>query len=158
MDRLSAKISRTSAPPTVAKEEEVIKFKLVEDIRLVTIPITSCLCVLLCYLVFGAILFAHWEDWSYLDGAYFCFISLMTIGFGDFVPGNNYIYNVGDNVTEQEANAKLVLGTIYLLLGLGIISMCFNLMQENIISQVRLLARSLGLIREYRDLDEDPLP
>ena len=61
MDRLSAKISRTSGPPAVAKEEEVIKFKLVEDIRLVTIPITSCLCVLLCYLVFGAILFAHWE-------------------------------------------------------------------------------------------------
>ena len=61
MDRLSAKISRTSGPPAVAKEEEVIKFKLVEDIRLVTIPITSCLCVLLSYLVFGAILFAHWE-------------------------------------------------------------------------------------------------
>ena len=61
MDRLSAKISRTSGPPPVAKEEEVIKFKLVEDIRLVTIPITSCLCVLLSYLVFGAILFAHWE-------------------------------------------------------------------------------------------------
>ena len=62
MDRLSAKISRTSAPPPPAvKEEEVIKFKLVEDIRLVTIPITSCLCVLLSYLVFGAILFAHWE-------------------------------------------------------------------------------------------------
>ena len=56
---LSAKISRTSVPPV--KEEEVIKFKLVEDIRLVTIPITSCLCVLLSYLAFGAILFAHWE-------------------------------------------------------------------------------------------------
>ena len=27
-----------------------------------------------------------------------------------------------------------------------------------ILIQVRLLARSLGLIREYRDLDEDPLP
>ena len=62
MDRLSAKISRTSGPPTVVKEEEeVIKFKLVEDIRLVTVPITACLCVLLTYLVFGAILFAHWE-------------------------------------------------------------------------------------------------
>ena len=61
MERLSAKISRTSVPPVVKEEEEVIKFKLVEDIRLVTIPITSCLCVLLSYLAFGAILFAHWE-------------------------------------------------------------------------------------------------
>ena len=25
----------------------------------------------------------------------------MTIGFGDFVPGNSYIYNVAEHVTEQ---------------------------------------------------------
>ena len=37
---------------------------------------------------------------------------------------------------EQEANAKLVLGTIYILLGMGLISMCINLMQEKIVSQV----------------------
>ena len=36
----------------------------------------------------------------------------------------------------QEANAKLVLATIYLLLGLGIISMCYSLMQEKIVTQV----------------------
>ena len=71
MDRLSAKISRTSGPPPVAKEEEVIKFKLVEDIRLVTIPITSCLLVLLTYLAFGAILFAHWE----VSGKEICHLS-----------------------------------------------------------------------------------
>jgi hypothetical protein len=41
---------------------------------------------------------------------------------------------------EQEANAKLVLGTIYILLGMGLISMCINLMQEKIISQVNLHA------------------
>ena len=61
------------------------------------------------------------QDWSYLDGAYFCFISLMTIGFGDFVPGKSYIYNIDDNVEETEANAKLVLGAVYILLGMGII-------------------------------------
>ena len=114
----------------------MVKFKLVEDIRLVTIPITTCLLVLLSYIAFGAILFAHWEDWSYLDGAYFCFTSLMTIGFGDFVPGNSYIYNVGEDTSEQEAGAKLVLGSVYLLLGMGIIGMCVNLMQEKIFTQV----------------------
>ena len=60
----------------------------------------------------------------------------MTIGFGDFVPGNSYIYNVTDNMSEQEANAKLVLGSVYLLLGMGIIAMCVNLMQEKIFTQV----------------------
>ncbi len=40
---------------------------------------------------------------------------------------------------EQEANAKLVLGTIYILLGMGLISMCINLMQEKIVSQVQII-------------------
>ncbi len=40
---------------------------------------------------------------------------------------------------EQEANAKLVLGTIYILLGMGLISMCINLMQEKIVSQVEII-------------------
>ena len=66
-------------------------------------------------------------------------------GFGDFVPGNSYIYNVAENMSEQEANAKLVLGAIYILLGMGIIAMCVNLMQEKIITQVVLkLSRSMS--------------
>ena len=81
----------------------------------------------------------HTQDWSYLDGAYFCFISLMTIGFGDFVPGKAYIYNIDESIEETEANAKLVLGAIYILLGMGIIAMCVNLMQEKIITEVRKL-------------------
>ena len=72
-----------------------------------------------------------------MDGAYFCFISLMTIGFGDFVPGKAYIYNIDEGIEETEANAKLVLGAIYILLGMGIIAMCVNLMQEKIITEVR---------------------
>ena len=143
LSRISAKMSRTSAPAmardkeTKEDTEDVIKFRLVEDIRLVTVPITSCLLVLLTYLVLGAMVFAHWEDWTYLDGAYFCFISLMTIGFGDFVPGKSYIYNFDETIPESEANAKLVLGAVYILLGMGIIAMCVNLMQEKIITEVK---------------------
>ena len=60
----------------------------------------------------------------------------MTIGFGDFVPGKAYIYNIDEGIEETEANAKLVLGAIYILLGMGIIAMCVNLMQEKIITEV----------------------
>ena len=74
---------------------------------LITIPVTTCLLILITYIIFGAVLFAAWEGWNYMDGAYFCFTSLMTIGFGDFVPGNKYIYNVGDNVTEQVLSLPL---------------------------------------------------
>jgi hypothetical protein len=134
--RLLGKLTGKSAHKKKEEKEDMVEFKLVEDLRLVTIPVTTCMLVLLCYIVFGAILFSAWEGWNHIDGAYFCFTSLMTIGFGDLVPGNSYIYNVAEDVTAQEANARLVLCAVYLLLGLGIISMCFNLMQEKIISQV----------------------
>ena len=41
--------------------EDVIKFKLVEDLSLVTVPVTTCLIVLVSYILFGAALFSAWE-------------------------------------------------------------------------------------------------
>ena len=131
-----------------------VEFRLVEDMRLVTIPVSSCLLVLAFYIFVGTVLFSHWEGWSYLDGAYFCFISLMTIGFGDFVPGRDYIYHTSvadeNSAAAVEANAKLILGTIYILLGMAIVAMCFNLMQEKIVAEIRAAARRVGLIRPAR--------
>lgn len=47
------------------------------------------LTVVLCFFVVPAAIFSTLEvSWSFLDGFYFSFISLSTIGLGDLVPGN----------------------------------------------------------------------
>lgn len=138
-----------SNPPTNNKVPTV-EFKLVEDLRLVTVPVTSCFTVLLVYMTFGTVLFSTWEGWSYMDGFYFCFISLATIGFGDFVPGSRYIYQVSEDIDIQDANAKLIIGALYILIGMAIGGMCINLMQEQIVVQVRTGLRRVGLIRPAR--------
>ena len=45
-----------------------VEFKLVEDMRLVTVPVTSCLSVLAIYVTFGTILFSTWEGWRVFFG------------------------------------------------------------------------------------------
>ena len=34
-------------------------------------------------------LFMNVEGWSMMDGIYYCFVTLSTIGFGDFIPGKS---------------------------------------------------------------------
>ena len=58
LEKFSTKMTKKSPIPP---KDEGVKFKLVEDIRLVTIPITTCLFVLLSYIILGAVLFASWE-------------------------------------------------------------------------------------------------
>lgn len=53
----------------------------------VTVPITVSLLIIIVYMLLGAYMFSQREGWNLLDGSYFCFISLSSIGFGDFVPG-----------------------------------------------------------------------
>ena len=44
------------------------------------------LVLLYIYTLFGSVLFFLSEDWSPLEAFYFVYISLTTIGFGDYVP------------------------------------------------------------------------
>ncbi|XP_059877278.1 potassium channel subfamily K member 17 isoform X2 [Delphinus delphis] len=44
---------------------------------------------LLLFLLLPPLLFSHVEGWSYVEGFYFSFITLSTVGFGDYVIGMN---------------------------------------------------------------------
>ena len=45
----------------------------------VLIPSTACVWVMLFYLSLGTVMFAEWEQWDYLDSAYFCTTSLLKV-------------------------------------------------------------------------------
>ncbi|XP_075166445.1 potassium two pore domain channel sandman [Haematobia irritans] len=103
----------------------------------ITVPLTVCVFIMISYILWGAILFARWEEWKILDGSYFCFISLSSIGFGDLVPGDSLITNDKDSV-----GVSFILCSVYLLLGMALIAMCFNLMQEQVIHNLRSFKRA----------------
>ncbi len=94
-------------------------------------------------------MFSIWEDdWSFLVGGYFCFITLSTIGFGDYVPGSS----INDYESSQE---KLVLVALYLLFGLALCAMCFDLMQEEARNKVRYIGKKIGLIKDEKKKHKD---
>ncbi|CAF1231110.1 unnamed protein product [Rotaria sordida] len=108
------------------------------DYRKTTIPISVTLSLLSSYLILGAVLFSEWENWKLLDGAYFCFVTLATIGLGDLVPGKS--------ITSTQVEGKLIICALYVLFGLSLMAMCFNLMQEEVRAKFRRLGNKLGII------------
>jgi hypothetical protein len=112
----------------------------------VTVPITVCLILMTGYISLGAVLFSVWEDWDFLTGSYFCFITLSTIGFGDIVPGMQS--------DAWRSHEKLVLCALWLAFGLSLLAMCFNLMQEEVREKCRWIGYKLGLLKDMDDEDD----
>ncbi len=113
------------------------------DEKKITVPLTITMVVIGGYIFGGAVLFGLWEGWDWLQSAYFCFITLSTIGFGDVVPGTDF--------ENPQAQAQLLLGSVYVLFGMAILSMCFSLMQDEILSKARWIGQKLGILEKDAD-------
>ncbi|XP_014241370.1 TWiK family of potassium channels protein 18-like isoform X2 [Cimex lectularius] len=94
-----------------------------------SLPISLALSVFIMYIFFGAILYYLWEEWTFMESFYFVFISMATIGFGDFIPSTYFHMN------------SLI---VYLTIGLAITSMCINVVQEKIAETFSHASAKLG--------------
>ena len=110
-----------------------------QEVRKRPVPIWLCILLVLSYIVGGAFLFSNWEGWKLLDSAYFCFVTLTTIGFGDYVPAQK---------VKRDVEVSIALCSIYLLFGISLLAMSFNLVQEQVISSIKNVATKLGIIKE----------
>ncbi|XP_060085356.1 two pore potassium channel protein sup-9-like [Ylistrum balloti] len=69
----------------------------------------------------GALVFSHVEGWAYIDAFYYSFITLTTIGFGDFVALQQ------DNMVQSKPH-YFVFSILFILFGLTVISAAMNLL------------------------------
>ncbi|KAI5635013.1 ion channel domain-containing protein [Phthorimaea operculella] len=111
------------------------------------IPVGIVLTLLLAYICVGAAIFSAWENWSFLDAAYFCFIALATIGFGDFVP-TSLLTTKPATETSRSEYIQMIACCAYLVFGLILIAMSFSLLQDEVVSRCSQLANTLGLSRQ----------
>ncbi|KAM3180639.1 hypothetical protein ACTXT7_015901, partial [Hymenolepis weldensis] len=99
--------------------------------RNVQVPLWVIFILFALYLILGGMIFAYWEQWTFLNAMYFVFVTVSTIGFGDILPGLN-----DDHPTHSN---------FYLLLGLAMVAMCFDLMQLELKRRSKKFARKIGL-------------
>jgi hypothetical protein len=89
------------------------------------VPISICIMILVCYITSGAALFHELQKWGVLDSIYFCFTALSTIGFGELQPKDEL---------------GMCVASVYIIVGMAIVAMCFNLIQTELIIMIRKLA------------------
>lgn len=70
-------------PPTSPSTPALSVYTIDDEFNL---PVSVAFVMLVVYIVIGAIMFCFEEGWGFFESFYFVFISMSTIGFGDFVP------------------------------------------------------------------------
>lgn len=95
-------------------------------------PVLLSLLLIVLYIALGTFVFHTTERWNVVDGCYFSFASLATIGFGELRPG---LY--ASTISAKAEDIAVGVCCIYILVGIVVIAMCFNLIQEEISGMLR---------------------
>uniref|UniRef100_A0A1B0CHU6 Potassium channel domain-containing protein n=2 Tax=Lutzomyia longipalpis TaxID=7200 RepID=A0A1B0CHU6_LUTLO len=129
--RLAGDGSGLATPQTPLNESDVVPPSP-------QVPLLLVLTILASYIALGTIVFSLWENWSLVDGAYFCFVTLSTIGFGDLVPRH----------TLHGPDLQLAACCAYIMLGLVLVAMCFSLVESQLMWRCRRVAVRLKLTHD----------
>ncbi len=54
------------------------------------VPFGAVILIIVGYILLGALMFSKFEGWTMIESVYFCYITLSTIGFGDYVCKKNF--------------------------------------------------------------------
>ena len=95
------------------------------------------------FLVLPAFVIMEIENWRYLDAVYYTFVTLFTIGFGDFVAGST------SNMSKNWLIFYRLVLYIWMFLGMSYISLIITYLMDNFKNKAHNLRNELlGIIEE----------
>ena len=80
------------------------------------------------------------QKWDLVSSAYFSFITLSTIGFGDYVPSESFVIDSENPVTF----IKMILAVSYTVIGMALLSMTISLIQEGVTLKAQSVGKKMG--------------
>merc|ERR1719350_877623 len=107
----------------------------------ISIPIILSILCIIAYLSIGSAIFHVWEGWDLTSAAYFCFITLSTVGFGDMVPTRSFL---GYEDGGLFGKFQMVVCVTYCMMGLALLAMCMSLIQEGLMIKAERMKKKLG--------------
>lgn len=78
--------------------------------------------VMVFFFLIPAAIYAEIEGWSFLNAFYYCFISMSTVGLGDYVPG--------DSEPQQHRHLYKIFSTLYLVVGVMVMVWLLEIYSE----------------------------
>ncbi|KAI6220639.1 TWiK family of potassium channels protein 12 [Aphelenchoides fujianensis] len=95
------------------------------------IPIALALTILIIWIVFSSALFCLWEhEWTFGMSIYFYFVSISTVGLGDIVPRAFNMASLDLEASFHSVRLQMLVNFILILIGLALLSMSINLIQD----------------------------
>lgn len=104
------------------------------------LPISVAVFILLIYINIGAVVYSTWEDWDFFESFYFIFISITTIGLGDYVPKHPMF---------------MMASILYLVFGFALTSMFINVVQVKLSDTFKKASAKLGATIGLKVAEED---
>ncbi|XP_069579121.1 potassium channel subfamily K member 18 [Brachyistius frenatus] len=114
-----------------------------DGMEMLNVPFVLILFIVFAYICFGGWILPFWEkQFKGFDPYYFCFITLTTIGFGDIIPNHPKYF---------------MLTSLFIIVGMAIMSMAFKLSQTRIVSFYRQCIKyiSRGNVEPFKNEEND---
>uniref|UniRef100_A0A5S6Q8G6 Fibronectin type-III domain-containing protein n=1 Tax=Trichuris muris TaxID=70415 RepID=A0A5S6Q8G6_TRIMR len=112
----------------VSLEADQMLLQHLETVEYVRLSAPVILLIIVGYAALGGVIISHTEAWNFFDSFYFSLVSILTVGFGDFVPSQKRF---------------IIVSMMYIFVGLLIATMCVDTVGVQYVQRIHQFGRRI---------------